>query len=199
MCHVQRTVANVSKRTHNADVRDPFQPSDETLLAHKETSGRDGAACYSISGGVKPEVPEIAMPPIESRKEFEFPGVLASVPEHREQVMEFVEQHCHDEGNRLDLLVAIQEALANAALHGCKDDPAKLIHCTVTANPEEITITVRDAGPGFDLELASPDKYVATKLRHGRGICLMRRLVTEVWFDRRGAAITLRKRLNAGE
>lgn len=164
-----------------------------------EHSERDSAKCYPISDAVKGEVPEIALPANESRKEFEFPGVLASVAESRERVMEFVEQHCSDEGDRLDLLVAIQEALANAALHGCKDDPAKRIRCVATATPDEIAITVRDPGPGFDLNLADPEKFVATRLSHGRGISLMRSLVTEVAFARHGAEITLRKRLAMSE
>lgn len=148
---------------------------------------------------MKAEVPEITPAADESRKEFEFPGVLASVPESREQVMEFVEQHCSDEGDRLDVLVAIQEALANAALHGCQDDPTKRIRCVAIATPEEITITVHDPGPGFDLDLADPDKYVATKLSHGRGICLMRSLVTEVSYAQHGSEITLRKHLASSE
>ena len=66
-------------------------------------------------------------------REFEFPGDLASVPESREQVMQFVCQHCPIEADQIDILVALQEALANAALHGCGDDPAKRIQCNVAA------------------------------------------------------------------
>jgi anti-sigma regulatory factor (Ser/Thr protein kinase) len=129
------------------------------------------------------------------RKEFDFSGVLDSVPENREQVMEFVAQHCPDEETQIDLLVAVQEALANAALHGCHDDPAKRIRCIVTVDDGEITIAVRDPGPGFDLKLADPEDYRVTKLSHGRGICLIRSLVTEVTFAHHGAEIIMRKRL----
>jgi len=136
-------------------------------------------------------------PEVKWHKEFDFPGVLASVPECRDQVMEFVALHCPDEDDRIDLLVAIQEALANAALHGCHDDPAKRIHCRVTANANEITVVIRDPGPGFDLNRADADQYAATKLSHGRGICLMRSLMTEVSFAHHGAEIVLRKQLRA--
>src|SRR5271166_4210945 len=91
-----------------------------------------------------------------SRREFEFPGDRASVVESREQVMQFVCEHCSDEGDRIDILVALQDALANAALHGCGDDAAKRIQCVVEAGPSEIVIWVRDPGPGFDLALADP-------------------------------------------
>jgi anti-sigma regulatory factor (Ser/Thr protein kinase) len=129
------------------------------------------------------------------RKEFAFPGVLAQVPEHCEQVMEFVNAHCPDEEKKIDLLVAVQEALANAALHGCHDDASKTIRCVVSANAEEITISVRDPGRGFPLEKADPANYQVTKLSHGRGICLIRSLVDEVSFVHNGAEIILRKRV----
>ena len=128
-------------------------------------------------------------------REFEFPGVLANVAECRDKVMQFVAEHCPDEGDQIDILVALQEAMANAALHGCKDDPAKMICCTVSAGKSDVVISVRDPGPGFDLALADPENYQATTLTHGRGIVLMRSLMSEVTFARHGSEIVLRKRL----
>ena len=133
-------------------------------------------------------------PEIVSR-EFEFPGDLESVTESREQVMQFVCQHCPDEGDQIDILVALQEALVNAALHGCGDDRAKKIQCNVTANESDITITVRDPGPGFDLALAAPENYTASTSSHGRGLCLIRGLMTEVSFAREGAELRMRKHI----
>ena len=129
-------------------------------------------------------------------REFEFPGVLAKVAECRDKVMEFVAEHCPDEGDQIDILIALQEAMANAALHGCKDDPAKMIRCMVSAGKSDVVIIVRDPGPGFDLALADPENYQVTTLTHGRGIALMRSLMSEVTFARRGSEIVLRKRLH---
>jgi serine/threonine-protein kinase RsbW len=132
-------------------------------------------------------------------REFEFPGVLANVAEYRDMVMEFVGEHCPDEGDQIDILVAVQEALANAALHGCKDDPAKMIRCTVSASDADIVISMRDPGPGFDLAVADPENYQLTTLTHGRGICLMRSLMSDVSFAHKGSEIVLRKRLHHGK
>ena len=145
------------------------------------------------------EVPERDARRVEARKEFDFPGVLAAVPEHREEVMKFVNQHCSDQEVQIDLLVAVQEALANAALHGCRDDPAKRIQCTVMATPQEITIAVRDPGTGFNTELADPGNYRPTRLRHGRGICLIRSLVSELSFAHNGTEIVMRKQIGRNE
>jgi hypothetical protein len=51
---------------------------------------------------------------VTARQEFEFPGNVESLAASREQIMEFVCQHCPDEAEQIDVLVALQEALANA-------------------------------------------------------------------------------------
>ncbi len=119
------------------------------------------------------------------------------MPDYTRQVMEFASAHCPDEGDEIDIFVAVQEALANAAMHGCKDDPLKLIHCVLVADGASITITVRDPGPGFDVQLAEPDNYQATRLSHGRGICLMRSLMSSVEFAHNGVEVLLGKRLKS--
>jgi serine/threonine-protein kinase RsbW len=166
-----------------------------STVAERTVANEPPPATLLAQGSKYPE-----RPATEWRREFTFPGVLALVPEHREQVMEFVSDHCPDQEKQLDLLVAVQEALANAALHGCKDDASKMIQCVVNANAEEITISVRDPGRGFPLEKAHPDNYRVTKLSHGRGICMIRNLVDEVSFAHHGAEIVMRKRMtdNAG-
>ncbi len=128
-------------------------------------------------------------------REFVFPGVLALVPEFGNQVMEFVSAHCPHESDQIDIFVALQEALANAALHGCKDDPARKIRCVVTAGDSLITVTVRDPGPGFDPQLADAENFRATTLSHGRGICLMRSLMSSVEFAHHGSEVRLTKHL----
>ena len=173
----------------------PSELSEPNTSINPHDSASNAPASCTVSSTAGAEVPESGIPADEVRREFTFPGVLAAVPGCRDQVMEFVAQHCRDEGEQIDLLVAVQEALANAALHGCKDDPSKIVHCEAKATPEEIVISVRDPGPGFDLAQADPENYRPTKLTHGRGICLIRSLVTSVSFARNGAEIVMRKRI----
>ncbi|HEY4933272.1 MAG TPA: ATP-binding protein [Terriglobales bacterium] len=55
----------------------------------------------------------------------------------------------------------------------------------------------RDPSPGFDLALDDPEDYAASTLSHGRGLCLIRSLMTEVSFARGGTELRMRKRVSA--
>ena len=66
------------------------------------------------------------------------------------------------------LMIALQEALANAVLHGCGDDPAKQVHCIVSVDPAEINIVLRDPGPGFETASSSDSADDGTNLTSAR-------------------------------
>lgn len=86
---------------------------------------------------------------------------------------------------------ALREALANAVIHGCRNDAAQLVECTLSCNPcGEVHIVVRDPGPGFD-PASVPDPLSEENVRsnHGRGIYLISRLMDRVWFERGGTEI----------
>jgi serine/threonine-protein kinase RsbW len=91
---------------------------------------------------------------------------------------------------------ALREALNNAVVRGNRLDADKLIHvrcrCTVGKG---IFITVSDQGQGFD-PAAVPDPVSIKNLRaeHSRGIYLMKLLMDEVSFERRGAEVRMVKR-----
>jgi len=187
-------VANCTSRTHNAGVHISAELNPEEEQQKPATADDRLAAATAPLISVQPRVNHLPSQLVRYQ-EFEFPGVLASVPEYRDKLMDFVLQQAMDEGDQIDILVALQEALANAALHGCKDDPLKKIFCAVTADPVQIVISIRDSGRGFNLERADPKKFETTRLSHGRGIPLIRGLMTEVSFARHGAEIIMSKRL----
>ena len=190
-------MARCDRRTHNARVQSPRSANEEVEQPVAESANAitadDVRAVAHAAGASK----DVVAPARCASRSFEFAGDLGSVAESREQVMQFVCEHCSDDGERIDILVALQEALANAALHGCGDDPAKRIQCNVVANASDIAITVRDFGPGFDLALADPEKYDSSTLSHGRGICLVRSVMTEVSFARGGSEIKMRKHISS--
>jgi|SRR5580658_688071 serine/threonine-protein kinase RsbW len=99
------------------------------------------------------------------------------------------------EEKQLEIGLALQEALANAVVHGCGNDPSKNVHCQLKSDSQgRLLIIVRDPGPGMDVgprdtAKLSPNLYQD----HGRGIYLIRQLMDDVRFERRGSEIQMWK------
>jgi len=98
-------------------------------------------------------------------------------------------------GKEFEVETALREALANAIVHGCKNDPTKKVQCCVGCDDERgMLIIVRDPGVGFD-PFAVPDPCNGENRysNHGRGIYLINQLMDEVKFERNGTEIHMRK------
>ena len=113
-----------------------------------------------------------------------------------EQVMDVVRQtHCLD-GKEDAIELALQEALANAVVHGAKEDPSKTVECLVACEQHRgVLIIVRDPGEGFDPKTI-PACTMGENLysNHGRGIFLINQLMDEVKFHKNGTEIHMVKR-----
>jgi serine/threonine-protein kinase RsbW len=97
-------------------------------------------------------------------------------------------------GKEFEIRLALDEALTNAIVHGCKNDPTKSIQCCVACDEERgVLIVVRDPGPGFDpSSIPSPVLGKNIFATHGRGIYLVNQLMDEVRFERGGTEIHMR-------
>lgn len=113
-----------------------------------------------------------------------------------EKVMQTIREiHCID-GKEDAIELALQEALANAVVHGAKEDASKTVECLVACEADRgIIIIVRDPGPGFDPG-AIPKCTVGENVysNHGRGIFLINQLMDEVTFRKNGTEIHMVKR-----
>jgi serine/threonine-protein kinase RsbW len=113
-----------------------------------------------------------------------------------EQVMEAVREINCVNGKADAIELALQEALANAVVHGAKEDPTKTVECLVACDEERgVLIIVRDPGEGFDPN-AIPTCTLGQNLysNHGRGIFLINQLMDEVKFRKNGTEIHMVKR-----
>lgn len=99
----------------------------------------------------------------------------------------------HDLDNNLKL--ALVEAIMNAMEHGNKWDEGKKVRLTVTISAEMFKIFIADEGQGFDPNAlpdpTSPEQLLAER---GRGVFLMRAIMDEVSYNRRGSEVTMVKR-----
>jgi serine/threonine-protein kinase RsbW len=94
-----------------------------------------------------------------------------------------------------DVEIALREALANAIIHGNHEDRRKHVHVTCRCEPDEVSITVKDEGRGFDISNV-PDPTAPENMGsvHGRGMYVIRALMDEVRIEEGGTVIHLKKR-----
>jgi serine/threonine-protein kinase RsbW len=112
------------------------------------------------------------------------------------QVMDSVRAMKCVDGKEDAIELALQEALANAVVHGAKEDPTKVVECLVACDEQRgVLIIVRDPGNGFDPK-GIPSCTVGENLysNHGRGIFLINQLMDEVKFHKNGTEIHMVKR-----
>jgi serine/threonine-protein kinase RsbW len=112
------------------------------------------------------------------------------------QVMEAIRDTKCVNGKAEAIELSLQEALANAVVHGAKEDPTKVVECLVACDEERgVLIIVRDPGEGFDPQCI-PSCTLGENLysNHGRGIFLINQLMDEVQFRKHGTEIHMVKR-----
>jgi serine/threonine-protein kinase RsbW len=101
-----------------------------------------------------------------------------------ERIIEAVDGAGLDSDQKLDLAVALAEALSNAAVHGNGLRARSQVIVTVYVAPRErATVEVKDSGNGFDVSrISDPTDGARILAPNGRGVFLMRRLVDLVEF-----------------
>jgi len=114
-----------------------------------------------------------------------------------QEIMALVRRMKGIEGKDDDIELALQEALANAVIHGAKEDPNKTVECLVSsAEDQGVLIVVRDPGEGFEPS-AIPSCTLGERVfsNHGRGIFLINQLMDKVEFRKNGTEIRMVKRV----
>ena len=129
------------------------------------------------------------------RLNMEVPGDRMAVTPVVERIMTIVGDMGCAEGKENAIELAVQEAIANAVIHGCAEDPTRSVHVSVACDEERgMLIMVRDPGPGFDpREIPSPLRGENLYADGGRGIYLINQLMDEVHYEKGGTEIWMRK------
>lgn len=128
------------------------------------------------------------------------PSQVEAIEPFIQQLMRFISKFRKPDGSETSIELAVQEAIANAVIHGNRMDPDKRVcvacRCYIDG---EVSITIRDQGQGFDSSSISDPTAPENQLSaHGRGIYLMQASMDEVHFDEGGVVVRLRKKPNAG-
>jgi anti-sigma regulatory factor (Ser/Thr protein kinase) len=124
------------------------------------------------------------------------PADPAAIPKVTDGVVHMLTEKHWSEAEIMRVELALQEALANAIRHGCRNDVTQQVQCIVTIDgANEITIVVRDPGTGFDPK-ALPDPLAEENLlkSRGRGVFLINELMDDVAFSDGGRQVEMRRR-----
>ena len=132
---------------------------------------------------------------LKLKLDMEFPADREHVTDIVDGVMKMVRAMDCACGHEQEIELALQEALANAVVHGAENDPEKKVCCKVACDEGRgMLIVVSDPGDGFDpTKVADPLRAENLYSSHGRGIFLINRLMDQVEFRRGGTEIHMRK------
>ena len=124
------------------------------------------------------------------------PADVGSITPIMDQLMEIGEETQCFAGKEMHIETALREALANAIVHGCKNDDRQTVQLAVACDEDhEVEMVVRGPGSGFDPR-SVPDPTVNQNVyeTHGRGLYLIKQLMDEVHYERGGTEIHMRKK-----
>jgi serine/threonine-protein kinase RsbW len=90
--------------------------------------------------------------------------------------------------------LAYEEAIVNAIRHGNRCDPEKTVRVEMSCDDERVTIRITDQGDGFDPEdVPDPRQDELLEAPGGRGVLLIREVMSEVKYNETGNVITMVK------
>jgi len=113
-----------------------------------------------------------------------------------EHIMELVRRLPCTSVDLDDVELALHEALANAVVHGNRQDPRKSVQiCGGCERTGDLLLAITDQGDGFDHNLV-PDPTAGDNLlsKHGRGILLVSRVINSLEFRLNDRQLIMRKK-----
>ncbi len=131
-------------------------------------------------------------------KELRLPSRIESVDEAASQAESFAKLQGFGEEFIFAIDLAVRESVANAVKHGNRFDESKEVEVRFSRSANDLEISVRDFGPGFELdEIPDPTNPANLLKANGRGILFMRSFMDVVeWYNHEGGGtiVKMRKR-----
>ena len=127
--------------------------------------------------------------------EFEMRRALPATLQNAEQFLEefLVAVQGLDPVNCFAAELLVREALTNAVVHGCRNQPGKQFRCSLRIKGGRLLIAVEDDGDGFDWRRASSTQAGLLDCS-GRGLEILHKYANRVRYNNRGNAVTIIKR-----
>lgn len=99
-----------------------------------------------------------------------------------------------------ELRLGLQEALVNAAKHGNKLDPSKIVIVRFSLADDHYWWVISDQGCGFNHSYkynTDPNEYLPPEeSENGRGMCILYKIFDQVLWNPKGTELRLGKQIN---
>jgi serine/threonine-protein kinase RsbW len=126
---------------------------------------------------------------LETKIVLELKNQLSELTRVSQAVAEFQRRHQLPSKVAFDLQVALEEIVTNVIAYGFEDNNEHHIRLSLSLEPSELKAEVEDDGKPFNpLEAPSPDpeQPLAERAVGGLGIHLVRQLMDDIIYQRRG-------------
>jgi serine/threonine-protein kinase RsbW len=112
------------------------------------------------------------------------PSLLEKLSEVEELTEKVAELHDISEDDKDNLAIAITELTNNAIIHGNKFDHQKKVTISFYFDHNEISVYIKDQGPGFDpMKIGNPLDPENLLKESGRGIFILKSIMDDVQFQ----------------
>ena len=120
----------------------------------------------------------------EETLQLKLPSRIESIAEAAEAAAGVAERLGLSEEAAFGLDMAVRESVTNAVLHGNRQDERKTVEVTFEDAGDQLVVTVRDEGAGFDPSSVSDPTAAENLLKtSGRGILFMRSFMDTVEWE----------------
>lgn len=128
------------------------------------------------------------------KKKIIIPSNLKNIKPAVDEILDYLKS-IEVEGSLIfDIRLGLEEALINAVKYGNRFNKSLTVEVEFTHNGNKVIIAVEDKGNGFDYRnLPDPTREENLLKPKGRGIFLIKHLMDDVEFNRRGNRITMVK------
>jgi serine/threonine-protein kinase RsbW len=108
------------------------------------------------------------------------------------EILEACIANGYEEAATFAIRLSLEEAMANAMMHGNAGDESKRIQLACRIGPEQISLEIQDEGPGYDPDtVPDPTAEENLTIASGRGLALIKAFMTRVEIPRPGNQLKL--------
>lgn len=127
---------------------------------------------------------------------FEVSSSLEEIPQATKRIFDFLNPLNLNESDRFDLRLSFEEILINAMKHGNGYRKEVPVRVAAAYDAAEIRISVEDQGKGFNVErLKDPTESTNIEAYSGRGVYLVKHLMSRLEYKNNGSLVEITKRL----